>query len=333
MVHKNRSWRHGTGKTDAMNTNLQEAIQRQRHILKGWLSSSLSILAENCREVWPDPQALEARLEEGLNELPYCKYLYVLDDQARQITANLTRAGRLEEHRGRDRSERPYMAEALAGSAFSLSDAYISRNAKRPSLTAVQRIQDGQGRLLGYLGADFDLRELPNTQALYQQPGQWMQMRGDPSIRSGLFLQERTHSLMDEHLDEVLALLAELITVHGVFHAKLHFSSSRATLWVMDDPYRYRLHGIADLTDPDLCLAYPRRDYPADAAIPAKAIAQVLRTFRDLRFLDETIYLRSATLNIFNGLVGLTFSCDGSHYMPWDEFLNKNVGFWIGAAG
>jgi len=134
-------------------------------------------------------------------------------------------------------------------------------------------------------------------------------------------------------MDEVLALLAELITVHGVFHAKLHFSSSRATLWVVDDPYRYRLHGIADLTDPDLCLAYPRRDYPADAAIPAEAVPRVLRTFRDLRFMDETIYLRSGTINIFNGLVGLTFSCDGSHYMPWDEFLDKNVGFWLGTSG
>ena len=315
-----------------MSTTLQDAIQRQRHILKGWLASSLSILAEHCREVWPDRLALEAHLKQGMSELPYCKYLYVLDSNAHQITANLTRSGPLVEHFGRNRGERPYLAEALAGSAFSLSEAYISRNAKRPSLTAVQRIEDGRGRLLGYLGADFDLRELPNTQALYQQPGHWMQMRGDPSIRAGLFLQERTHSLMDEHMDEVLALLTELITVHGVFHGKLHFSSSRATVWVMDDPYRYRLHGIADLTNPDLCLAYPRRDYPAEAAIPAEAIPKVLRCFRDLRFMDETIYLRSGSINIFNGLVGLTFSCDGSHYMPWDEFLHKSVGFWLGTS-
>lgn len=315
-----------------MSTTLQAAIQRQRHILKGWLASSLSILAEHCREVWPDRPALEARLRQGMSELPYCKYLYVLDSHAHQITANLSRSGLLPEHFGRDRGERSYLAQALAGSAFSLSEAYISRNAKRPSLTAVQRIEDGRGGLLGYLGADFDLRELPNTQALYQQPGHWMQMRGDPSIRAGLFLQERSHSLMDEHMDEVLALLTELITVHGVFHGKLHFSSSRATVWVMDDPYRYRLHGIADLTSPDLCLAYPRRDYPAEAAIPAEAIPKVLRCFRDLRFMDETLYLRSGSLNIFNGLVGLTFSCDGSHYMPWDEFLDKNVGFWLGTS-
>ncbi len=46
--------------------------------------------------------------------------------------------------------------------------------------------------------------------------------------------------------------------------------------------------------------------------------------------MDETIYLRSGMVNIFNGMVGLTFSCDGSHYMPWKEFLDKGVGFWIG---
>lgn len=311
-------------------STLQESIARQRSILKGWLSSSLIHLAEDCLAVWPDRTALEARLTEGLAELPYCKYLYLMDGQARQITANASPAGLLHEHFGRDRSDRPYMVEALGGSPFSLSDAYISRNARRPSLTAVQRIADAQGKLLGFLGADFDLRELPGTQAQYRQPEQWMQLKGDPAIRAGLFQQQRVASPMDERIDVVLDLIAELIAVHGVFHAKLHFSSSRATLWLVDDPYRFRIHGIDDLVNADLCLAYPQRAYPPDAEIPADAVRSILRCFRDLRFMDETIYLRSGTLNIFNGYVGLTFSCDGSHYMPWREFLDKDLGFWLG---
>ena len=315
-----------------MSTSLQQAVQRQRQILAGWLASSLNILAEACRDAWPDRDRLEQRLAQGMEELPYCKYLYVLDHAARQITANLSRSGPLPDQFGRDRSDRPYLAEALAGADFSLSEAYISRNARRPSLTAVARIRTEAGQLLGYLGADFDLRELPATQALYQQPEQWMQMKGDPAIRAGLFHQERVNSLLDERIDEVLALVEELVTVRGVFHAKLHFSSSRATLWVADDPFRYRLHGIADLADPNLCLAYPRLPYPADASVPVDKVRAVLQCFKDLRFMDETLYLRSGSLNIFNGMVGLTFSCDGSHYMPWDEFLNKNLGFWIGAS-
>jgi len=316
-----------------MPQSLQDAIARQRQILKGWLSSSLSILADGCREVWPDRDALEARLAEGMAELPYCKYLYALDADARQITANLSRKELIVDQRGRDRSARPYLAEALAGAHFSLSEAYLSRNARRPSLTAVQRIVARDGRLLGYLGADFDLRELPATQDLYRQPEQWVQLKGDPAIRAGLFHQARTESLMDQRIDAVLDLMNELITVHGVFHGKLHFSSSRATLWLVNDPFRYRIHGIDDLSDPNLCMAYPHCPYPDQAMIPAERVREVLRTFRALRFMDETLYLRSGSLNIFNGLVGLTFSCDGSHYMPWDEFLHKNLGFWLGTEG
>lgn len=315
-----------------MNTDLQAAIERQRSILKGWLSSSLTHLAADCRLAWPDRPALEARLVAGMAELPYCKYVYLLDDRARQITANASRSGLLEAYYGRDRSDRPYLSKALAGQPFSLSDAYISRNARRPSLTAVQIIRGDDGRLLGYLGADFGLRELPTTQALYHPPGHWLQLKGDMAIRSGLFYQERVTSPLDERIDVVLDLLAELIAVHGVFHTKVHFSSSRATLWLVDDPYRFRIHGIDDLGNPDLCLAYPRRDYPANADIPVDAVRKILQSFRDLRFMDETIYLRSGMLNIFNGLIGLTFSCDGSHYMPWGEFLEKNIAFWLGTS-
>ncbi len=165
---------------------------------------------------------------------------------------------------------------------------------------------------------------------MYHQPEQWVQLKGDPAIRAGLFHQARTDSLMDQRIDAVLDLLHELITVHGVFHGKLHFSSSRATLWLMSDPYRYRIHNITDLSDPALCMAYPRCPYPEQAVVPAARVREILETFKALRFMDETLYLRSGSLNIFNGIVGLTFSCDGSHYMPWDEFLDKNLGFWLG---
>ena len=167
-----------------MTQTLQQAIARQRRILAGWLESSLSILAEACAEIWPDRQAIENRLIDGLTELPYCKYLYVLDADAKQITANVTHTGLLEEHFGRDRSSRPYMADALAGNPFSLSEAYISRNQRRPSLTAVQRIRAADDTLLGYLGADFDLRELPTTQALYREPRRWVQLKGESAATS-----------------------------------------------------------------------------------------------------------------------------------------------------
>jgi hypothetical protein len=111
----------------------------------------------------------------------------------------------------------------------------------------------------------------------------------------------------------------------------LHFSSSRAVAWLFNDPYRYRLLDIGALIDPDTCLAYPRQPYPADALIPPERLRAVLDNFRALRLMDEMFYLRSGTVNIFNGIVGLTFSCDGSHYIPYEEFLAMDTDFWIGA--
>jgi hypothetical protein len=315
-----------------MGKALQTAIARQRMLLRSRLSGPMQRLATSCANVWPQRQALEQALEQGLQLLPYCKYLFVLDDSARQLTSNISRQGPLPENFDRDRSERPYLSQAIAGEKFSLSDAYISRNARRPSLTAVQHVLDQDDHLIGYLGADFDLRELPLTQEIYREPEQWVQMKGDPAIRNGLFLQQRIDSAMDRRIDEVLNLVVELVEVHGVFHAKLHFSSSRATLWLLEDPLRYRILDIEDLTDPDICLAWKQRDYPDDADIPMDRVKDVFHTMSDLRFMDETIYLRAGSLNIFNGMVGLNFSCDGSHYMHWSEFLDKNVGFWMGTS-
>jgi hypothetical protein len=117
-----------------------------------------------------------------------------------------------------------------------------------------------------------------------------------------------------------------------VFQTQIHFSSSQATIWLTSDPYRYRILDIDALTDPDICMLYPRHAYPADAMIPKDRIEPILATLEQLRHADENIYLRVASINLFNGMISVTFSCDGSHYMPYDEFLQKNTAFWFGEA-
>lgn len=309
---------------------LQESIAHQRQALAGLLREPLRQLAAECLPAWGDRAKLDAVLREALKGLPYCKHLYVLDINAVQISDNVSHDG-LAEGFGRDRSQRPYMQEVVPGTGLLLSDAYISLRERRPSLTAIQLVRDAAGKALGFIGAYFGLRDLPLTRQLYEEPRYWRQIKGDPSIRGAVFHQTRVESEMDQHIDTVLGVLTELMLYHGVYHVILHFSSSRAIVWVADDPYRYRLLDIHALIDPNICLAYPRLPYPADALVSAEQIRAVLDTFRKLRFMDEMFYLRSGTLNIFNGIVGLTFSCDGSHYIPYDEFLLKDHAFWIGS--
>lgn len=310
--------------------NLQAAIRRQREMLTTKISRAMRKLSRECVAKMNDRTRLETRLAEELRKLTWCKNLYVMNADMVQITSNVGRNGLDESHYDRDRSSRPYMQGIVGTTNFRLSQAYVSRNKKRPSLTAVRVIRDHDNRLIGFLGADFDLRELPATRDIYKESQNWQQIKGDPSIRSNLFNQQRNTSQIDERIDDVLPILAELVIHHGVFHTKLHFSSNRATIWLVDDPFNYRLLGAQDLINPETCLAYPHRDYTDRAIVPRDNVYKVFDMLRELRFADENIYLRSGSLNVCNGMVALNFSCDGSHYLRHDEFLQKGLEFWFG---
>lgn len=326
-------WTHSPAafKILTMKELLKQAMHRQRVQLAELLSVPLARLAGRCANVWNDRGALDDVLTKGFPAIPHCLFLYALDADGVQISDNVSASGLMPEHFGRDRSQRPYMREAVPSWGFLLSDAYISLRANRPSLTALQ-VVSRDSRKLGYLGADFDLRDLPVTGGLYEESSDWRQIKGDPAIRGTLFQQCRVESLMDRNMASAAAILEELLTERGMFQCVIHFSSSRATIWLHDDPFRYRILDHGALTDPDVCLLYPCRPYPDDALIPRQRIGQILDGMRQLRLADETIYLRSASINIFNGLISLTFSCDGSHYMYWQEFLDKDMAFWVGSA-
>lgn len=314
-----------------MEERLKNAIHSQRVQLAELISTPLAQLAQLCTEAWDQREVLDSLLSSSFATIPHGLFLYALDTNGIQISSNISAEGLLPGHFGRDRSQRPYMKEVVPVWGFLFSDAYISRRAKRPSLTALQVVRR-DGITLGYLGADFSLRDLPVTGELYEESIEWRQIKGDPAIRGTLFQQSRAESLMDRNIEVVLAILGELLTERGMFQGSIHFSSNRTTIWLLDDPYRYRILDHDALTDPDVCLLYQRHPYPDNALIPKQQIGKILDSMRHLRLADETIYLRTATINIFNGLVSLTFSCDGSHYMSWQEFLTKDQRFWFGTA-
>ncbi|AHE97799.1 PDC sensor domain-containing protein [Thioalkalivibrio paradoxus] len=316
-----------------MEPSLKDSIYLQRERLARILHEPLAQLAVECSGAWDDRERLNDVLRKGFCTIPHRTFLYCLRTDGIQISDNVAATGLVPEHFGRDRSSRPYMNEAVPGWGFLLSDAYISLYGRRPSITALQLVRTDDHAVLGYLGADFDLRDLPLTAELYEEPSYWRQIKGDPAIRGGVFQQVRVESPLDRSLDQSLAILDELLTQRGVFQCQVHFSSSQATVWTASDPLRYRLLDHEALNDPDVCLVYPRTPYPADAAIPQNCIGPILGTLRSLRLTDETFYLRMSSINLFNGMVSVTFSCDGSHYMRYDEFLARSHAFWFGVDG
>ena len=314
-----------------MQDTWKQAVHNQRIALAQILSTPLATIAHCCEPVWGQREELDRVLSEHLDSVPHCVFLYALDTNGIQLSDNISGSGLMPEHFGRDRSDRPYMREAVPVWGFLLSDAYLSLRASRPSLTALQLVKRGD-QVLGYIGADFDLRDLPVTSELYEESHDWRQIKGDPAIRGSVFQQCRIDSLMDKNIDTALAIIGELIADRGMFQGVIHFSSSRATIWFVDDPFRYRILDAEALSDTDICMLYRARSYPDDAIIPKERIRLLLEGMSKLRLADETLYLRSASINIFNGMISLTFSCDGTHYMSWDEFLRKDMTFWIGSA-
>ena len=314
--------------------SLTEGIRLQRDALRKLFSEPMHKLAYTCANTASNgqmqAQALKSLLTEAIPDFEHCSHLFVLDQDFIQITPNITHHGADKRHLGRDRSGRPYTVNIVDKTDFKLSPAYISHNTHRPSLTVMQVIRDTQHKLIGFLGADFDMRELPHTEKCYLEPDDWHQLKGDPVIRRSLFAQQRFENIMDDNIDEALDTLHELMTNCGVYHTDIQFSRSRATVWHQDDPFTYHLLTINELTSPDILLAFPQHQYMERAVVPANKIKAIFNMFRRLRFADENIYLRSGSLNLVNAMITLNFSCDGTHYMRYDEFLDKDIGFWFG---
>jgi hypothetical protein len=208
-----------------------------------------------------------------------------------------------------------------------LSCVYISQNTGNPCISAFHPVIDDSLQFLGFVVADFDLRHLPlsithpNPSPLHF--GVFDMPPHQPSQRY------RATSPFDRHPSDIQGILNKLISEHGVFQCALHFSSATAQLWQMDDPYQYRLCKVDQLLDPNMYLTYPRRAYPAKALVSIGQVQRVLERFCILRLVDASIYLRSGSLNIINGLVSLSFSFDGSQYLSVNEFLSQDLSCWF----
>ncbi|HEB85417.1 MAG TPA: hypothetical protein ENI68_00125 [Gammaproteobacteria bacterium] len=308
----------------------EQTIREKKQTLRLLTAEPMAELARACVTDWNDSDKLDILLQKNIPLLPHCHLIYAVDMQGRLISSNINADNVDISWRGTDLSDRPYLKTSLPYQGYTISQVYVSRQTLKFCISVMHPVRDGM-TVSGFIAADFDVEDLPaSKENAAEKDQEWKQYKGDPAIRSTLFMQERALSAMDRCLDEVTDIITDMMQHHGIFHTKIHFSSSRASFWSMEDPYTYHINTVDELTNPDRCLAYPRQPLSERAQVSHDDIAQVLNLFKALRNADETIYLRSSSFNLVNGIVGLTFSCDGSHYVPYREFLSKNIEFWFG---
>lgn len=155
-------------------------------------------------------------------------------------------------------------------------------------------------------------------------PDRWLQIKGDPSVREFLFQQQRAESLFDTQLDRVHQIVQSLLTRKGVFHTKIHYSSSQLTCWFARDPFCYEKFVREQVFDEHFVESFSDSDYAGrEPVITAPDITRILGEFRRLRITDQTIYLRNGSINMINGMINMSFSCDGTHYIEHRTFFDK----------
>ena len=155
---------------------------------------------------------------------------------------------------------------------------------------------------------------------------EWLQIRGDPAVRRFLFQQTRETSLFDQRIHRLMEVVEELLTMRGIFHAKIHFSSNQLTCWFYNDPYHYRVFVGDELFAPDFMDQFAMSIFAERPEIDCAKVRPILSEFKRLRLKDDSVYLRNGSINRINGLIGMTFSCDGSHYINHGKFFETVSG-------
>ena len=310
---------------------IDRTISQKKRFLSGCIKKPMKCLAKECADDWGNPEQLTRILHRHYQSIPNCQLLYCFNVVGKQFSASVSEKDINMSMLGREIKQRPYFQGLLPFNGMALSSIYLSQGNEQPCITALFAVKNYDD-LLGFVAADFYISDLPRIgvhTSLHKN--QWTQYKGDPSIRNTVFMQQRTISHFDQRMERVIYTVSTLLKKHGVFHMQIDFSSSRLVAWSVEAPFDYQVLSVDDLFSNELMQSYSEQDYPADAVVSESKIDEVLMQFKALRKADETIYLRSGTLNIINGTVGLTFSCDGFHLMTVDEFLNKDIDFWIGS--
>jgi hypothetical protein len=304
----------------------KETVSHKKKLLASLLKAPLAQLVDHAYAQWDNTEQLNQTLQASLCKLPHCQLLYAIATTGVQLSANITRHSVDNTWRGQDLSARPYLQGLLPFKGMTLSAAYLSQRSMQPCITALQAVIK-HDQLLGFIAADFHIKDLPNMSGTPLQRMQ--QLRTDSSLAGKQTY--KTHDLgsADQRIDSLLQVLATLMQEHGVFHSTLHFDSACVSLWSLADPLDYQVYSVEEVLKPELFLHYPKRSYERPGQLAHDKIPQVLSQLKALRQSDDTVYLRSGSVNIINGRIGLTFSCDDTQYMYAEEFLNHELTHWL----
>lgn len=158
-------------------------------------------------------------------------------------------------------------------------------------------------------------------------PELWLKAGCDAPSGGKPTLAARSPSLFDEHLDDLLAMVRDLLTRRGAFHVKVHFSSNQLSVWFLDNPYNYQVYRGSEVIASDLMDVIPEQGFDGRRPhISDEQVETVLDEFKRLRRIEGDNYLSIGSIHRLNGRIGLTFSSEESCYLDIKPFLKRLKG-------
>lgn len=213
-----------------------------------------------------------------------------------------------------------------------------------------------------------DLEELVLKESIVSATGlsaDFLQVgiKGDPSLRETAMYRPRYHSVLDEIYPQLEEHLLELLCERSTYRLYIGFSSAEIRTQSVFDPLREETHAADRLLDDD----YVARHFPTISYedkvqgmremydyllksrmydnLPAHwknifsrrhqnwnpmdkgSIAKVLASLKALRDMPD-YYVRNATICMVQGIVRLSFNCDGTQLVNaenYQRFLEENL--------
>ena len=188
-------------------------------------------------------------------------------------------------------------------------------------------------------------------------------IRGDPSLRETTFERKRYKSEVDEHLDELMPNLLELMLNRSSYKLFVGFNNGEIRTTSVFDPLREEIHSVERMIDRN----YIERQFPAVSyedkiqlmrdlysALRASPVYQrlpyywgnilnrrsaawepmekeeivnVISTLKTLREMP-TYFIRNITISIVQSIVRMQFNCDGTQIVSaenYQRFLEENL--------
>ncbi len=287
-------------------------IEERRKAMAALFKPAMQNLSKKCVAVWPNSDELDKVLHQNFFSLPNCNLVYVVDKFGKQKSSNITKNGIDSSYRNQDLSIRPYSLNLYKN--FTLSSAYISQTTGSPCISAVDPVIGNEH--LGFTIADFDIRHLPLPS---------ISMHKTQACNKSC----RPTNCLKNRLVDIKDILLKLISKHGVFHLMIHYLSNKIMLWQINNPCQYELYSIEQIIDPDMYLTYPQCDFSNQAKVSIEEVQLVLERFHILQLVNDEVYLRSASINIMNAMISLSFSFSGSRYMSVTDFLHGDLANWL----